>query len=538
MPKLYSNTSSLVTGQLPDYIKGDYISYVSGNNTTNADYSKFIQFVEAYYKFLEKETNPTEVLQNAKVYADVETTLDTANVSLVESFFKNYGNDIPRNLITNNKSFVKFFKDIYKTKGSEEAAKLLFRVLYNTNVEFLYPGNFVLKTSDGRWVRQKTLLVTPVNNSNLYQLINTTVTGQDSKATAKVSDVLKILKTNRFFSSTAIVNSDVEFYELTLEDLEGNFKRETIVSSYSSNLKANTNYQLVGVDILDGGAGYTLDNSINYSGSILKISKIDERGSIKNVSVVDTGVYFVDPSITDSFTQSFLSIGLSTSNKLITGNVKITGRNGTFESNVYHKLKKQDTIILNYFGNTNSNLNNVSNSIVVSKILDDNRFSFYLDISANTNLKSNVLISKPASLNANLGIVKISDGYYINNKGRLSDSYYLQGSLVDAPDPSILYYQPFSYVIRSEQSTFKWRETVKSTIHPSGVEVFGDVLSIKDTSIVIKDTGKSEIQDYLGLTADYENQEITADGTYYTIPKTGYNIPINADTVILIFGYL
>ena len=71
MPKLYSNTSSLVASQLPDYIRGDYVSYVSGNNQATADYSKFINFVEAYYKFLEKETYPTEVLQNAKEYSDV-----------------------------------------------------------------------------------------------------------------------------------------------------------------------------------------------------------------------------------------------------------------------------------------------------------------------------------------------------------------------------------------------------------------------------------------------------------------------------------
>jgi len=538
MPKLYSNTSPLVVSQLPDYIRGDYVSYVSGNDTATADYSKFINFVEAYYRFLEKETYPTEVLQNAKEYADVEQTIDNSNVSLVESFFKNYGNDIPRNLLTNNKQFLKFFKDIYKTKGSEEAAKLLFRALYDSDLEFLFPGDYIFKSSDGRWISYKTLLVSPVQNANLFNSINTIITGQNSKATAKVVDVLKILKTNKYFDNNSTPDSTTEFYELYLEDIKGSFRKETVISSYGANVKGVTNYQLVSVDILNSAAGYDLEASVTHDLSVLALSKVNNAGSVKKVSVIESGVYYPASSITTSNHPSFVTVNIGLPNKKIQGNVTVVGKIGTFTSSNNHTLHKDDPVILTFAGNTGSSLNLLSSNVIASKILDDKRFVFYLDTASNTNISANLSYNSTANLKGNLGILKISDGFYLNSKGRASDSYKIQGSLADALDPSILYYQPYSYVLRSKVSTNIWKDVVKSTIHPSGEEVFGDILSINDYELVVSDTGKSEVQDYLGLTADYENKEISADSTTYTYPPTGYKFPLSADHVIYIFKYL
>jgi len=538
MPKLISNTSALVVSQIPDYIRGDYVSYVSGSNIVTADYSKFIHFVEAYYKFLEKETNPTEVLQNAILYADVEKTIDTANVSLVESFFKNYGSDIPRNLLTNKKSFVKFFRNIYETKGTEEAAKLLFRVLYNNTIEFSYPGDFIFKASDGRWKNYKTLLVVPVNSANIFGALNTIITGQDSNATAKVVNVLKILKPNKLFGFGSVSDDITEYYELYLENIDGNFRKETIVSSLSSNIKANTYYQLASIEILNGGKGYDLNANVRHLQSTLKVSKVNNFGEIKEITVVDSGVYYPSSTISTSFTPSFVNVEIDSPSKLLQGNVSVIGRKVIFISNTYHYLSKNDSITLKYYGNTLSNFNDGTNTVTISKIVDDKRFIFYLNSFSNTNLSANLTLNSTASLRGNLGILKTNKGFLLNSKGRLSDRYKIQGALADSPDSSILYYQPFSYVIRSSETTSKWKEIVKTTIHPSGVEVFGDVLLIKDLDSIINDTGKSEVQDYLGLTADYFNNEILANSTFYTFSKTGFKFSINADHVILIFGYL
>lgn len=538
MPKLFSNTSSLVASQLPDYIRGDYVSYVAGNDSATSDYSKFINFVEAYYKFLEKETNPTEVLQNAKAYSDVELTIDNANVSLVESFYKNYGYDIPRNLITNKKSFVKFFKDIYKTKGSEEAAKLLFRVLYNSDIEFTYPGNYILKASDGEWEISKSILVAPVGNTNVYAFKNTLITGEVSKATAKVKDVLKLTNVQKFYGFNSEIDEGNDYFELYLEDVRGNFRNENLVSSYSSDYKANTRYRLNKIDIIDGSAGYTLNESVTHQNAVLKIDKVNSFGKIQKISVVDSGIFYLNRNESNSHTRSFITVNIDPPSRILSGNVVIAGRIGTLTTTTEHSLHKNDSIRLSFFGNTLSSVNNTQNTVTITRVLDNKRVKFNLNIFANTNIKANVQIATSANLVANLGILKEEEGIYQNSRGRLSDNYYIQGALPNSPDSSILYYQPFSYVIESEQPTSKWKEIVKTTVHPSGTEVFGDVTINRNLGITVVDTGKSEIQKHLAFTADYADSAVLADSTSYYYPALGITVSINADHVIFIFGYL
>lgn len=71
-------------------------------------------------------------------------------------------------------------------------------------------------------------------------------------------------------------------------------------------------------------------------------------------------------------------------------------------------------------------------------------------------------------------ILKPSDGKwdqanqrYINNDGFISDKKYIQDSF---------YYQNFSYVIKTGQTVDRWRDSVKKLLHPSGFELFGQVL--------------------------------------------------------------
>ena len=543
MPKLYSNTSSLVASQLPDYIRGDYISYVSGNNQATADYSKFINFVEAYYKFLEKETYPTEVLQNAKEYSDVEKTINNANVSLVESFFKNYGYDIPRNLLVDNKAFVKHFNDIYKTKGSEQAAQLLFRVLYGVDASFTYPSERILKPSDGEWVKYYTLKVDPINNSNVFNFLNTRITGMTSKATAKVKDVLKLQINSPYYSKSFI-------YELYLEDIKGTFVKETLVSSYSSSTQANTIYQVGYIKVIDGGKGYTLQNEVTHEGSISKISKVDDEGTIQLIDVIDSGAFLLSSSFANASHNSFFTV--TTDNPLITitGDITLNNNVGIFTSNVHHGLKRNDLTRLEFYGNSNSILNLTPNNITITRVIDDKRFTFSMPGMGNTRLSANLVYTTKANLYATFDILKITNGFYIKEKGQPSSSYVIQGFLPNAPDTNVLYYQPYSYVISSPEPVSKWRDIIRSTIHPSGMEVFGDVLLETTNENKLSDTGKSEITDYLSITADNFSTEYTGDSVsisfsptlprnYSRTPFSGsVTVPMTADHVNIVFGYL
>jgi len=535
MPKLESNVSSLVVSQLPDFIRGDY---VSSSNQETPTYKKFINFIEAFYKFLEQETRPVEVLQNAKKYSDIDLTIDNDNFSLIETFYRNYGYDIPRNLATNDRFFLKRFRDLYKTKGSEEAAKLFFRALYDVEIDFFYPGDYIIKPSDGVWKKYTTILVTPENGTNVYSYVNTKILGISSKATAIVNNVLKINPNDR----EDVVNGTIspvteDVYELYIENVVGTFRRERIVSSIDSKSFTNSQYQLVRLNIVDKGVGYQTSDTISFFGAKVNITNVDKTGGLRSFKILNSGYYPGFTTTNPTFT-SLTSVVLSNPSKIITGNVTVVSNVATFSSTTEHGLSRFKNAQVYLYGNVTSAVNNTSNSLVVSSVLDDNRFRFVLNGVANTSLKANLSYAGYANIQAILGIVRTSEGFYVKNKGQPSGSYYIQGALPDSNDPQLLYYQPFSYVIKSPVTVDNWRNPLRSTIHPASFEVFGEILIDTTKSIRANTTGKSEVYDYFGLTADVDLAEYSIDRESIFFSKLGFTYPFTTDTVMIIFNTL
>ena len=56
-------TSILVNRQVPEFVRDEYPTFVT--------------FLEAYYQFLEQDQSAQELLQNARSYRDVDTTVDS-----------------------------------------------------------------------------------------------------------------------------------------------------------------------------------------------------------------------------------------------------------------------------------------------------------------------------------------------------------------------------------------------------------------------------------------------------------------------------
>ena len=137
--RIKEKVSTLVGSQLPEFIQNDYTTFVT--------------FLEAYYKFLEQDQGAFELIQNARKYSDIDQTTE----AIVKYFVKNYAELIPDSVLANKKLLVKRVKDLYEAKGSELSFDLLFRLLYNTTVSINYPNEFVLRASDGRWEQKVSL---------------------------------------------------------------------------------------------------------------------------------------------------------------------------------------------------------------------------------------------------------------------------------------------------------------------------------------------------------------------------------------------
>ncbi len=154
-----------------------------------------------------------------------------------------------------------------------------------------------------------------------------------------------------------------------------------------------------------------------------------------------------------------------------------------------------------------------------------------------TAITANLKYTRTANLFSNIGAVRESEGYWLNNRGKLSELIYVQGPAVDSPNKSKIFYQQYSYVVRSGESIDSWKDIAKATVHPAGMEVFGEIDINNQISANVETTVDNEIWDYLGITADMSIPPFDASMTSYSNSRV-QNLPISTDHVYYIFNIL
>lgn len=170
--------SNFVENQFPQFYKED------GEN--------FILFVKAYYEWMEDSWGqegdgyggPIREARELLSYRDIDDTV----IRFLEYFQKKYLYGIPFNVIVNKRFLLKHILDVYRSKGTIQCYKLLFKLIYNEDVDVYLPGKDVLRVSDGIWIEPKYLEVTDTDNLN--SLKGKVIVGLSSKTTAVVENVI------------------------------------------------------------------------------------------------------------------------------------------------------------------------------------------------------------------------------------------------------------------------------------------------------------------------------------------------------------
>lgn len=111
------------------------------------DYPVFVDFIRAYYEFLEQPGNVNEVMGYGASIGDIDSTLD----EFVSYFMSVYAQDIPESVAGDKRLLLKHVADLYKAKGSEKAFALFFRLFSDATATITYPKDYILKASDGNW---------------------------------------------------------------------------------------------------------------------------------------------------------------------------------------------------------------------------------------------------------------------------------------------------------------------------------------------------------------------------------------------------
>jgi len=139
-------TSLLVKRQVPEYVREEY--------------PLFLSFLEAYYEFLEtkqtgKNNDLTTKLKNLKTVSDIDSSIDEFEAQ----FFNTFGSLVPIDSVADKSFLLKHALPLYKSKGSENSFKFLFRLLYGQEATLSFPKNNILRASDGKWQIDKVLKI-------------------------------------------------------------------------------------------------------------------------------------------------------------------------------------------------------------------------------------------------------------------------------------------------------------------------------------------------------------------------------------------
>lgn len=255
----------------------------------------FIAFVKAYYEWMEETGQLTHKTRNLFSTRDIDQTAD----AFVEDFKKKYLQGIPKEIAGDKRFLQKHILDLYRSKGSYDGLKLLFRLLYNEEIQIYIPSYDMLKPSHGKWIEKKYLEVsfTPYD----YNFNNKLITGVTSKATAFVESFERTFIDNRIINLFYISNIQGEFVvdeKVTYEGLEAIDAPKILGSPVTVTINSTVPNNLVG-DILIPSSG-------NGSGTGLKtiVSSVVNAGSSNatiEFKVINGGAgYTTNPTITIS----------------------------------------------------------------------------------------------------------------------------------------------------------------------------------------------------------------------------------------------
>lgn len=198
---------------------------------------------------------------NVLNYKTLETSVDKYVDYLREELYPS----IPASYYGDKRLVAQYFKDFYQSKSNEQSYRFLFKLLYNEDIEFYYPGTDVLRVSDGNFEKTQIIRTVAVATGidslglpfdrDIFLFLNKTIRGQSSGFLANVVDIKKFFIGSR------------EVAEMTLKLVSGTFTAgEDIVDIDDDNLVTAIYGIVSGVSIVDGGSGYEEGDNIIISG--------------------------------------------------------------------------------------------------------------------------------------------------------------------------------------------------------------------------------------------------------------------------------
>lgn len=279
--------SILAPYQLPAFIRED------------SDYIVFQLFIQAYYKWME---NPGNLIDGSKDLLN-NMDIDQASDQFLSFFARDFLPFLPQNGLVDKATLIKLSKELYQSKGTTDSYKLFFRALYNSDVDFFYTKDAVLRASAGIWYVPRSLKLSSLD-LNFLATNNLRVYGETTKSIATIetciiaetkiemfiSDIERLFNSGEFVRVVDTNNQDVYFLNNQIVD-------KTFPESYVLRAKIVGQISQIKIDPLYRGLTYFTGDPVIVYGGLNSLSGHGASavvgnttsGSIQRINVITPG---------------------------------------------------------------------------------------------------------------------------------------------------------------------------------------------------------------------------------------------------------
>lgn len=234
---------------------------------------RFIDFVKQYYRWMESTNQAIGASRNLFDYRDIDKTSD----QFVKYFKEKYLKGIPLTTTADARRLIKSSTDLYDAKGTTAGVQLVIQGLYDQESSVYFPGNDILRTSDGTWVKPVYLELSVEDRTKTY--IGKQVIGNLSGAKAFVESVVRRRIGQRY--------QEVAY----LSGVQGDFQTGEFITP-TSNTSLEDAPLVIGslttLAIITGGADFAIGDVFDVISSRGKQGKARVTG----ISNVTGAVYF------------------------------------------------------------------------------------------------------------------------------------------------------------------------------------------------------------------------------------------------------
>jgi len=495
----------------------------------------FIQFVKAYYEWLDSLGPVYQARRFLETY-DIDETAS----AFIDNFQTKYMHGIPKSTLADKRLLEKHILDVYRSKGSIEGLKLLFRLIYNVEIDVFTPYKDMLIASSGNWVRKQYLEIEerPANFSYHRKNIRGTTSGATAFVTSSttiytgtilshvlyIDDVYPGPSGSTFIIGEPIVYDGLDIKEATF--IKGSAVGATVIESaedfsggdiISSNNTTGEGLkfevatlkdvsQLTGYldfKIVDGGYGYAVNSAVTIAaganstgtGAAFKVGSLSNTITFtyNNTWISDHSAVLISATsyganLFNANSQSVIDNALTYANLTIGSIASLTAvtsgdnnYNGFVLPSVFEKR------IAGYGIYRSDSTLWGNNAIITGKLATGNGVINTVRLLSsgfgyNTELEELEFVNEAnsqltTSMQIVLGAVGQEEGYWADQSGFLNADKFLTDSN---------YYQEYSYEIQVEKSLDKYIDVLKQVMHPVGNRVFSKPTIIDSNELNLK----------------------------------------------------